>query len=69
MEKLNLKILDVNGKVVKNLLNGHAVYPGNYQIEWDGQNDNGQMLPGGIYVYQIHNEKEIISRGKVILVR
>ncbi|NBU36453.1 MAG: hypothetical protein EBS35_07760, partial [Bacteroidetes bacterium] len=67
--KLTLKILDVNGKEVKNILNGNAVYPGNYQIEWDGQNDSGQWLPGGIYMYQIHNEKDIISTGKIILVR
>ncbi|MEY3321976.1 MAG: hypothetical protein RLZZ417_1559 [Bacteroidota bacterium] len=69
VEKLTLKILDVNGKEVKNILNGNAVYPGNYQIEWNGQNDNGQLLPGGIYMYQIHNEKDIISTGKIILVR
>jgi len=59
----------VNGKTVKGILAGNALAPGNYQIEWDGKDDAGIPLPGGMYIYQVHNQKEIISTGKVILVR
>jgi flagellar hook assembly protein FlgD len=69
MEKLNLKIVDVNGRMVKKILDGNALPPGNYQMEWDGKDDAGVMLPGGMYMYQVHNETDLISTGKVILIR
>lgn len=69
MEKLNLKIVDVNGRMVKKILDGNALPPGNYQMEWDGKDDAGVILPGGMYMYQVHNETDLISTGKVILIR
>lgn len=49
---VQLTIHDLNGKVVKTLLN-KDVYPGTYRIEFDGNDQNGNLLPAGMYIYKL----------------
>lgn len=50
--QVELNILNVNGQLVKRLINGNQG-AGLYTIAWDGKNDEGQILPSGTYFYQI----------------
>jgi len=64
---VQLNIYNFQGKRVKILLNGY-ISTGEYQITWDGTNENGTLLPNGIYFCQFikgsvtFSEKVIISR-------
>jgi hypothetical protein len=47
-----LKIYNLNGEVVKTLVNGYqtAQY---HQVVWNGDNEAGQKVAAGIYLYQL----------------
>lgn len=47
-----LKILDKDGNCVRKLNLGGAD-SGRYALNWDGRSDRGQMLPDGIYTYEV----------------
>lgn len=44
----NLKLYDIEGRVVKTFINNHYAYDGS--IQWDGTSDGGRRLPVGIYI-------------------
>jgi len=46
---VELKIYSVTGQEIKNLVSSDQ-YPGFYQLEWTGTNDNGQPVASGLYV-------------------
>jgi hypothetical protein len=52
-EYLQLHIYDSNGGLVKTLIYGEIRDAGNYQINWDGTNDQGQFLSSGVYFYKL----------------
>jgi hypothetical protein len=43
-----LKIYNVLGMVVRTLVNEER-FPGSYQVQWDGRNDDGEEVASGIY--------------------
>ncbi len=46
--EIELYICDINGKRVKNILNGHLT-TGNHRIEWDGVSETGKNVASGAY--------------------
>ncbi len=50
--KVELKIFDILGQEVKSLINDY-LNSGNYTIEWDSRNNNGEKVSSGIYIYRI----------------
>ncbi len=49
---VTLKIYNLRGEVVKTLVNGYQTAQ-NYQVVWNGDNDAGQKVAAGIYLYQL----------------
>ncbi|KPL19499.1 MAG: hypothetical protein AMJ92_02515, partial [candidate division Zixibacteria bacterium SM23_81] len=49
---VNLRIYNVTGQLVRELTDAHRE-AGSYQVSWDGQNDQGQLVPSGIYFCQM----------------
>ena len=62
---VNIKIVDVLGKVISNLYNDE-LDSGNFSLTWDGTNDSGKKLTGGIYICKIKSEKNKLTR-KILL--
>ncbi len=69
-----LKIYDVLGREIKTLVNSD-VNTGQYTATWNGENNAGQKVSSGIYLYRIealpgagHTEKFIKSR-KMLLIK
>jgi len=69
-----LKIYDVLGREVNTIVNGE-VNTGHYSVRWNGENDSGQKVSSGVYLYRIealpdagHTEKFIKSR-KMLLIK
>jgi len=65
-EFLNLSIFDINGQKVKTLFDG-AVQPSPVEFEWDGRNDLGEPLAGGIYIYRLQTNAITQSRKMLLL--
>ena len=53
-EKIKMVILDIRGRVVRNLINNEERF-GYQAIEWDGKNDDGDDSSSGVYFYQIRS--------------
>ncbi len=51
---VELSVYDISGKEVTVLVREQQV-PGEYTIHWNGTDDSGQALPGGIYIYRLQN--------------
>lgn len=54
-----VNIYDLNGRLVKCLDKGIRT--------WDGSDEDGRIVEGGLYIYQIHSEDQIISGTVVVL--
>ncbi len=49
---IELKIHNIAGQLVKTLVN-EKQNPGSYSTIWDGRDNNGKILPSGIYFYKL----------------
>ncbi|MCK4585370.1 T9SS type A sorting domain-containing protein [candidate division WOR-3 bacterium] len=47
---ISLNIYDISGRLVKTLANG-IPGAGSYFVVWDGKNEEGKEVPGGVYLY------------------
>ena len=50
--RLDLKIYNVKGQLVRTLHSGYH-HKGNYQIVWDGKSDHGSSVSSGVYFYRM----------------
>jgi len=50
---VTINIYNVQGQLVKSLLNKQSRVAGFNRINWDGKNDNGKIVSSGVYFYQI----------------
>ena len=51
-ETVACSIYNVNGQLVKSLVNGYQS-AGKHHITWNGTNADGQPVPSGIYIYRL----------------
>jgi len=65
--EVSLEVFDVRGRSVRTLFEGKRE-PGMYEVHWDGKNDRGVGVAGGIYLAKLRSEKEICVR-KMTLVK
>lgn len=54
---VTLNVYDVLGRLVKTLANGELV-AGNYNLTWNGKDENGSNCSSGIYFYQLLTKTE-----------
>jgi hypothetical protein len=67
-ESVKLIIYDGLGRLVRTLVNGQDYNPGLYSINWNGMNNNGQLVPSGVYIYRI-KAGNFIAHKKMLLVK
>ncbi len=60
-EKVTIKIYDIMGKEVRNLVNEEK-NAGTYSAQWNGRNNDGVTVSSGIYLYRIHAGNNIETR-------
>ncbi|MDH4296230.1 MAG: C25 family cysteine peptidase [Cyclobacteriaceae bacterium] len=73
-EQFDFRIVDVNGQMVSHFesLDLPPFHIGTNTISWNGNNNNGNPLPNGIYIYKLSlllNENQFTKIGKLVLVR
>jgi hypothetical protein len=50
--RAELRIYDVNGRLVRTLLNANRK-PGTHKLRWDGSDGSGRTVPSGVYFYSL----------------
>ncbi len=63
----HLAVYDMNGRLVKNLVNG-TLNHGDHEVIWDGTNNEGTSVPSGVYFYELRAGQVYESR-RMTLVR
>ncbi|TET46068.1 T9SS type A sorting domain-containing protein, partial [candidate division TA06 bacterium] len=63
----SLNVYDLVGRLVKVLFEGF-VEPGYYSARWEGDDETGNPVPSGIYIYKLRIGKEEASK-KLVVVR
>ena len=66
-QNVKLEIVDLFGNVVKVIENNY-LSARNYSYSFDGNDENGNPLPTGTYIYRLNTDKESLS-GKMSIVR
>jgi hypothetical protein len=52
-EAVSLTVFDVNGRVVRRLIDGDVLTPGPHAVEWDGRAEDGSTAAAGLYFTRI----------------
>ncbi len=66
-QKVQLIVYNILGQKVRTLFDG-VLQGGKYQFQWNGRNDQGQLLPSGIYFYRLTvNQQPIQTRRMIFL--
>jgi len=64
--RVNLEVFDVNGSLVRTLVDGWRE-PGVYSEIWDGRDNTGKQLPSGVYFYRLEAGDFVATRKCVLL--
>ena len=64
--EVKLVVYNMLGEVVRTLADGYYA-AGTHNIEWDARDDYGNMLSGGMYIYRIQTEKNVVSKKMILL--
>ncbi|MCX7835450.1 MAG: T9SS type A sorting domain-containing protein [bacterium] len=67
ISKVTIRIYDLNGREVRNLLE-NELQPGSHILSWDGKNAQGQALASGTYIVKMQAGKFEASR-KILLLK
>ncbi|MBN2466119.1 hypothetical protein JXD38_10915, partial [candidate division WOR-3 bacterium] len=63
---VSVEVLDVEGRVVKVLARGRFAR-GEHVLGWDGRDEAGRRVAGGIYVYRVATASGTVNRKAVVL--
>jgi len=66
-ENAMLRIFDINGRLVKTLVESQQQSAGMHSAVWDGTNDRSQPVGSGVYIYQLETERYQESRRMALL--
>jgi hypothetical protein len=67
-EQINLKIFDVNGRLVKTFLSGEVIEAGLHDFIWNGKTDGGKSTASGTY-YAVLNTEDFSKAIKLLYLR
>ena len=52
--QVEIEVYDLGGRIVRRLSSGREVSAGRHEIDWDGRNDAGVLVPPGVYALRFH---------------
>jgi len=63
---VDLFVYDIRGRLVKTLI--HSKFgPGSHRINWDGLNDQGDLVSSGLYLYTLRIGNRALTRKMMVL--
>jgi hypothetical protein len=63
---VNLAIYSTTGQIVRTLVDG-AMTAGTHQITWDGADNAGRSVAGGVYIYRLQTSDRIASKRMTLI--
>ena len=63
---VSIDIYDMRGRVVRNLVSQKQV-SGRYSVSWDGNDDGGNSVSAGVYIYKLSAHNKVLSRKMVLM--
>ncbi len=63
---IRIVIYNLMGQAIRLLVN-NPYQPGEYEVAWDGKNDDGEIVPVGIYIYQMQGENFLATQKMLFL--
>lgn len=63
---VNISIYNVNGRLVKNLVNADLSGNGKYDYSWDGTS-NGKNVSNGIYYYRLETDNKTFMKKMILM--
>jgi len=63
---VTLDIFNISGERITRLINGQH-QPGNYEIYWNGKDNNNQEVSSGVYIYRLQAGQYLISKKMILL--
>lgn len=54
--KIKLEVFDIRGQLVRSLIDPQVSSSGTYNIQWDGRNNLGESVVGGVYFAKLTSE-------------
>lgn len=63
---VNLTVFDVLGRKVRTLVNGR-VAAGRHAVRWNGRDDAGRPVAGGLYLYRLQTGERVLTRKMVLM--
>ena len=64
---MSIRIYDLMGRIVKNLIDGKVEDAGFQTIQWDAVNDYGNPVSAGVYLYTIETKSFTETKKLLIL--
>ncbi|HPN35840.1 MAG TPA: DUF3748 domain-containing protein [bacterium] len=64
---VTVQVFNVNGELVKTLLNNRRQAAGSHQISWNGTTDQGALASSGIYFYRLQTEQATDVKRMVLI--
>jgi len=64
---VKLTLFDAQGRAVRQLVSESLQVPGSYAVTWDGRDDSGRALPGGVYFSRLEAAGSVDTRRVVRL--
>jgi hypothetical protein len=65
--EVNIKIYTIQGREIRDLVN-RKYNPGEYQQEWNGQDNSGKAVPPGMYFIRMQSNTEVTT-GKCLFLK
>ena len=66
-EKVHLRIFDLSGRRVSELIDGVSKNAGWHETSWDGRDQRGKDLPSGVYLYRVESEGRTQTKKMTLL--
>lgn len=64
--KIHLDIFNIRGDRIITLVNQNK-QPGNYSVDWNGKNSNGDPVPSGVYFFKLFSEGNAFTKKMLLL--
>ncbi len=63
---VTLAVFDITGREIKTLSNG-VLESGSHTFSWKGNDENGQLMPTGVYLYRLESAQKVATKKMVLM--
>lgn len=64
---VTVKVFNILGREVKTLVQSKQMSKGSHKIEWNGEDNFGNVVPSGMYLYQIQAGNSVLTKKMSLL--